>query len=359
MYELNIHISPSYKPIIHNIDFNFIIKDNNKINIIEHDNYDNKDKLDLNIRHSCIYSYLYIDSFYNNKVFINTFRDKHLISHIYEYSDDLTIFPYIFTNNHYSKFYIQQHLDQYNKLYNNNKISKSFGNKYWLVKSQDTFNFIDILLLTDTELLNYNNKNIFIQKYLEYPLINNNKKNTIKAHIMIFPKIININDYYHIKYNDINIDYKIYLHKYIMITNTINDYIYNDTSMKNINTMQVIQGFDSNNHKLLEDTHIKNLIIKNLKKLKKNKNFDKIIKKSIYGYPYFGQIISIDFEIDNDKKNIYIDRITGNMGLEYDEFKKSNIFLSFYQKLIKSVFKIKYNKLIKYKNKYTNELILI
>ena len=356
---LKIHISPSYKSIINNLNLNYDLINNEKIDIKYYEDYKEKENLDLNIRHVSNYSSIYIEILYKNKIFINNFRDKYTITRLYKYSNNLELFPYTFICKYYNRYYIEQNIKYYKKLYNNNKINKCFGIEYWLVKSLNTYNFTDILLLTEEELLNYKSVNIFIQKYLERPLIINKKKHNIKIHIMIFPKIIKKNNKYKIKIKENIIKYNIFLHKYYMGRYTINDYKYDDNNIYNFNTLQIYQGFDSNNIYNLKDDNINKLILESLKKLKKEENFEKIVNESIYGYPYFGQIIAIEYEIDENKKSIYIDRITDNMGLDYDEIYKSKILDAYYQKLIKLIYKIRYNKLIKYKKKYTKDLIKI
>jgi hypothetical protein len=359
MNKLNVYISKSYKNALDNIDLSFLLNDKTKINIIYHYNYNNKEYLDLVIRHSSRYTFDYLQIFYKNMVFINNFFNKYLLADIYKYSNDLTLFPFTFVLHKYDKSIIKSYIDIYNDKYNNNDINKYYLNNLWIVRSTYTYNFIDILVLTTEELLNYKNNNIYIQKYLERPLIINNKKHTILTYLILMPKVIFKDNKYIIKTINNKIKYKIYLHKHIIGRHTINDYQYNNTNLSNISTMSIFQDYFQDHHYKLIDDKIFNLVYDSVNKLRKIKKFRKIINKSIANYPYFSQLFSIEFDIDQDKNYIYIDRITTTHGIEYNHFKSTTILKSFYQKLIKLIYKIKFNKLISYDNKVTNDLILI
>lgn len=353
MYKINIYVSERQD----HIDFSDVNLDleNDKIQVVLHGKeniYENLKNLDLYINFNGHFSPDWGDILFDNKVFINNFYIKNFLlgnSHF----DNRNIFPYFFVITQHSKMEIRQKLEIYKILYDKNNIDSDYGKELWIVKSLNTYNSFDTLLLTNEELINYNNNYLYISKYLEKSDIIK-KRYIVVSHCFIYPKIKKINDEYQIIRDDNNnYQYKMFLYDYIMITDDFNNVDNNNIYEKNIKIVQYTE------YKHIKDDDIKKMVINKLKELNKYDDFVNGVKNSIYSYPYFGKIININFIINNKKNNIYIDSINTKPGLYYDEIKKSNLLTTYYQKIIKYILKIKHNKLIKYKTRYTKDLILI
>jgi hypothetical protein len=244
MFKITLYISSRLSYI--DIDkLKFPLKNNNdNLNIIISENFNINNVLDLDkmsildtyINFNGMFSNDYSEIFLKNKVFINNFfNNKSLLSSIYYYNEDYNIFHYSFISKKYNSFYIKQKIDLYNKLYDNDKINKDYGKDLWIVKNINLYNSFDILILNSEELINYDNDNIFILKYLEKSNLINNKKYSLIAHFFIFPKIIKKDNIYVIDYDENNnIKYKLFYYDFLMIKDSFNDIETNSIHIQNI-----------------------------------------------------------------------------------------------------------------------------
>ena len=165
--------------------------------------------------------------FINNKILYDKFnRNKTIMNNIE--LNYLLMNKNLLINNKYTPYTFSIDFDDLNydkKLMKNfiNKYhyNKYFGNNLWILKNSKSGRGIGTLLVSTEELLNLENNEEFIkeisqfknktsyiiQKYLEKPILYDNKKYDVRVHILLLTKLD----------KDNNIIYKFYLSKNIIL----------------------------------------------------------------------------------------------------------------------------------------------
>lgn len=233
-------------------------------------------------------------------------------------------YTFIIDFNHlsYNKDLMKKYINKYN--YN-----KYFGNTYWILKNTRSGRGIGTVYVTTNELYNldtnqrfidelsnfkYDKNSYIIQKYLEKPIIYDNKKYDIRAHILLlteshYDKII----------------YKFYLYNDFIVRLTSIKFDLNNTDKKSHLTNMAVQN-QLNTFKLDDFVNndiynkIYNNIYNQVKEFISSSKFITILNK-INKYPYCYDIFGLDILLDEDYNTYLIDFNTMPS-------LKSNIFFS-------------------------------
>jgi len=350
---INFYITKYYEEpfniIINRYKLNKNIFQNEIIDINIYHNFDINilNKYDIIIKMKTNYSNEVKKLMLSYKTFINTFINYHLLQYKNILVNKINLYPYSYYLKKSNINEIEKVINIYNNKYNNDEIDKDFGKDYWIVKDNDNNRGINMNIYKTDELLKIKRDNIIIQKYLEKTYQIKNKKVDIRVHLIILPIIEYKDNNYQIKYKNNKIKLHYYLHNYILCKYSYNDFNLDDKNLKTHLTNQYIQGYDNTNNFLLKDQIILKKIKKKLKEFIKQKNIEEIIYNCIDNYPYFYQIIGIDLIISHTNHNIYIIDINTNVGLSYDTIYKSYLMILCLQRVIRIIYKLKYNK--KYK----------
>ena len=279
------------------------------------------------------------DIFKNNEKLYNNFLKNITIMNNIEYNYllmnkdiiiDLKSTPYTFNINFNNLYYNKKKMKE--KI-NNYKYNKYFGNKYWILKNTKSGRGIGTLLVTTDELLlletnkrfineisNFKNKktSYIIQKYLENPVIYDNKKYDIRVHILLLTKL------------DKNIiNYKFYLYKEIIARLTTKNFnLYDKDKKSHLTNMAVQNELNTYNFKDFVDNEIYDKVYKNIyiqvKELLLSDKFINILK-NINKYPYCYDIIGLDVLLDNDY-NTYIIDLNVNPSIKSNIFNKDVLY---------------------------------
>ena len=217
-------------------------------------------------------------------------------------------FSIFFNDKKYNKKLIKSYLDKYQS-------NKNFGKDYWILKNSKSGQGIGTFIVKTNELYNlennidFNNEIIkfpskttyIVQKYLEKPILYDNKKYDIRAHILLITKLDNNN----------NIYYKFYLYKEFIAKFTSIDYNLHNTDKKShLTNLSIQEDYNKYDLRDLITNDIYNKIYNDVYfKIKKFIKSDKFIKKlkSINDYPYIYDIFGVDILLDEDYNSYLID----------------------------------------------------
>jgi len=237
---------------------------------------------------------------------------------------DFSPYTFIIDFNHLS--YDKNLMKKYINLY---KYNKFFGDKYWILKNTRSGRGIGTVFVTTDELYNLNTNQRFIdelsnfkydknsyiiQKYLEKPIIYDNKKYDIRVHILLLTK-----------FHNNKIIYKFYLYNDLIVRLTSINFDLNNTDKRSHLTNMAVQN-QLNTFKLHDFVDneiydkIYNNIYKQVKEFLSSTKFTSILNK-INKYPYCYDIFGLDILLDEDYNTYLIDYNTMPS-------LKSNIFLS-------------------------------
>jgi len=358
LYDINIYVTQYYiksiNEIINKYNLENDIFKNKKliINIYKKFEYDMIQKYNIIIKMKNNYTIDILKLMLINKIYINFFKNYNILGYKNILKNNDYLYPYTFYFNNYNIDIIKNNISIYNEKFKNNKINKQFGNELWIVKDNIGARGINTNIYTFDELLTLNKNNIIIQKYLEYPYLVDNKKHDIRVHLIIIPKIIKINNKYELKYKNNKLQLHYYLHNVILGKFCYNNYDKNDKNLITHLTNQYIQGYEKYNNYIFYDNDIYDLIKKKLLKFIFQNNIQDIIYNCIDDYPYFYQIIAFDILITQDKKDIFIIDVNTNPGLSYDDILKTKLMNLTLQRVIRSIYKLKYNLKIKINNNF-------
>jgi hypothetical protein len=247
MNDLNIYVIQrfynTYTNFINKYNLENIIFKNKKINInfIDKFNINNLNNYDCIIKFKPNYSNEAIKIMYENMIFINTFLKYEILENKNTSINNITLFPYSFYLLNIDNKIIDSKIEEYNFLYNSNKINKDFGKDLWIIKENYSNRGIGTFLCKTMDLYKINKKDIVIQKYLEKTYIINKKKIDIRIYVLIIPKIIYKNNKYQLLYINNKLILNYYLHNILLYKNSLNDYDVNDTDIKTHLTNTFVQ----------------------------------------------------------------------------------------------------------------------
>ena len=292
----NYHIYLSYISNYLLLNFNFV------------DNYDTK--IDFLFKSKNQFTNQEFTIFKNNITIINCLKNNYLLMDKNIFSD-YNYTPYFFTIDFNNLFYDKKLMKS---LINNYNYNPNFGNDLWILKNTRSGRGIGTLLVSTNDLLNLESNNKFIeernkfknktsyiiQKYLEKPILNNNKKYDIRVYILLLTS-----------YKNNKIIYKFYLYKHITSRFTTKNYTLDNLDNKiHLTNMEVQNELNSYNildfineelyNKIYDDVHYK------IKKFIKRDKFKKILYE-INDYPYVYDIFALDILLDKDYNSYLID----------------------------------------------------
>ena len=325
------------------------------INFITNFNIKLFNTYDIMIKMKKNYSNDDINIMKSNIIFINSFKKRDLIGYKNILLDNINLYPYTFYLEKFNINTIKHNINIYNDYYNNNKINKDFGIDYWIVKDNFGQQGKNTNIYTTDELLKLNKNNVVIQKYLEKTLMNILKqKIDYRIHLLIIP-VIKYNKKtkkYEIKY-DKNNNIKLHYYLHNIIFERYSSMIYNIKSkdMKVHLTNAYIQ--ENPNNFILNDNILYNKIKNKISLFIHQSYIKNIINNCIDNYQYFYQIIAFDLICTEYNNDLFLIDVNTNSVLISDNIYKSKLLNLCFQRILRCIYKLKYN--IKYKiYKFTN-----